>query len=68
MPDISMCADRHCPSRQTCYRYRAVPSERQSWFGQGHREAGWAKCGHFVPVTKTDIIRPVENEEVAPCQ
>jgi hypothetical protein len=32
MPDISMCANKNCPSRKTCYRYLAKPNEqRQSY-------------------------------------
>ena len=32
-PDITMCKGRMCPLKNTCYRYRAIPSEyRQSYF------------------------------------
>ena len=31
MPDISMCMNHTCPHRMECYRYRAVPSEYQSY-------------------------------------
>ena len=27
MPDISMCNNKDCKSRKTCYRYMAPPSE-----------------------------------------
>lgn len=32
MPDITMCANKDCPIKETCYRFKAIPSEfRQSW-------------------------------------
>jgi hypothetical protein len=38
MPDISMCLDKACPSRMTCYRYRAKPTEgRQAYAGFKHK-------------------------------
>lgn len=27
MPDISMCKNTHCPLKETCYRFKATPSE-----------------------------------------
>ena len=31
MPDITMCEGKDCVKRDTCFRYRARPSERQSY-------------------------------------
>ena len=31
MPDISMCANRDCPSRESCYRYAAEPDHIQAF-------------------------------------
>lgn len=31
MPDITMCSNSECPFRNHCYRFRAVPSEYQSY-------------------------------------
>lgn len=36
MADIAMCLDHECPSRVHCYRYRAKPSEWQSYAGFKH--------------------------------
>ena len=39
MPDITMCCDRNCPKRDSCYRYRAEPTpRRQSYFSDTPRE------------------------------
>jgi hypothetical protein len=33
MPDISMCKGTDCPLKETCYRYKATPSEfMQAYF------------------------------------
>jgi hypothetical protein len=32
MPDITMCNGNYCELAKTCYRYKAEPSERQSYF------------------------------------
>jgi len=33
MPDITMCAGRNCPLKETCYRYKAKPNMQwQSYF------------------------------------
>jgi hypothetical protein len=32
MPDITMCSGDGCPIKETCYRYKATPTEWQSYF------------------------------------
>ena len=32
MPDITMCSGEGCKSKETCYRYKAMPSPVQSYF------------------------------------
>ncbi len=46
MPDITMCQNEACTLKEVCYRYKATPSERQSYavFSGGE----W--CKHFWPV------------------
>lgn len=34
MPDITMCIALICPSKEKCYRYKAIPSRWQSYFAQ----------------------------------
>ena len=31
MPDISMCNNKECQSKDDCYRFTATPSEWQAW-------------------------------------
>lgn len=51
MPDISLCRDHDCPSRTYCYRYRAKPSEWQS-YGTFPRDEGWQRCLWFLPLPR----------------
>lgn len=47
MPDISMCADHRCPSREKCYRYTATPSEYMQAWGKFGRPDDAEKCDYF---------------------
>jgi hypothetical protein len=58
MPDISMCKSSWCPKRETCYRFRAVPSQRQSYISP--TEVG-DSCTHYAPIQKGDVLRPEEK-------
>ena len=44
-PDITMCKDEQCPLRWKCFRFMAIPSERQSYFAESPREV--ARCEYF---------------------
>lgn len=49
MPDISMCANKECPSRASCYRHQASgtrPSDYQSMM-DFKPEPGEDKCESF---------------------
>jgi hypothetical protein len=60
MPDISMCANKACPSRMSCYRYRAKPSgDRQSWIFYTP-EAGRDRCDRFA------VIYAPEGDHLTP--
>lgn len=61
MPDISMCRNFLCPSKDKCYRFRAVPSEfRQSYAGFKLEEKE-DKCSHFWEITKEDKLTPLKE-------
>jgi hypothetical protein len=50
MPDISMCSGAECPIKDTCYRFKATPSEwRQSYFTNPPiKEDG--TCDYFMEI------------------
>ena len=43
MPDITMCNDKKCKVRKTCYRFMAEPSEMQSYFSPRKSK----ECKHY---------------------
>ena len=50
MPDITMCTNRNCPIRRSCYRYVAIPTPKwQSYaaFAPYKDEAGLT-CKHYL--------------------
>jgi len=49
MPDITMCPGGDCPLKETCYRYKAEPSEYlQSYFMEApYKEED---CSHYWEV------------------
>lgn len=60
MPDISMCADDKCPSRESCYRFKATPSKfLQSW-GQFGRPDGDDKCSYYWPVESKSQLKRLD--------
>lgn len=60
MPDISMCAGGTCPSKDQCYRYRAVPNEyRQSYFMTPPLEDG--KCEYFWSIDGYTRLQPIKE-------
>lgn len=55
MPDLAMCRDHGCPSREQCYRYTATPSTQQV-YADFERDYDMVVCPEFVEVR-------VEKEE-----
>lgn len=47
MPDISMCLDHNCPSKNICYRYFAKPDEFQQSYNDFGRKRGQSKCDMY---------------------
>lgn len=58
MPDISMCDNKKCPSRKSCYRYMAIPNIYQCFasFSPGKKQ----KCEYYCKVRPTDRITEKE--------
>ena len=52
MADITMCTDSKCPKRNTCYRFKAKPSEfRQSYFADSPKKED-GSCDHYWETEK----------------
>lgn len=67
MPDISKCLDKTCPSRTTCYRYRAISSGRQSFAGFVH-DPKTGKCDLHWDVTgynNTQLLTVADADNIA---
>jgi hypothetical protein len=52
MVDISMCRDEQCLSRETCYRFMAVPSPGRQTYAAFDR-SGAAYCDHYWAMEPT---------------
>jgi len=62
MPDISMCKNKECPSREKCYRYMAIPSDIWQSYADFKVPARRKKCADFM-IIYDRRIRPVGVEE-----
>lgn len=63
MPDITMCRNKECISRESCYRFKAHPSDHQN-FGAFPLRPGEVKCSYFWPIEKpTDQKQPLQKKE-----
>lgn len=47
MPDITMCRGNACNQREECYRHKAEPSDRQSYFVETPRNFHNDTCVYF---------------------
>lgn len=62
MPDIAMCHGALCPSKDDCYRHRAVPNELwQSYSNFTPDERG--KCDYFSPIEDRRVKPPKESKQ-----
>ena len=59
MPDLAMCADYECPSRSTCYRYRAHPNAGRQAYADFSRNERDPKCGSYYPM---ELAKKPEQE------
>lgn len=56
MPDITMCRGEGCPMKDTCYRYRATPSEYvQAYFSTTPIIEN--DCEYYWPIQKGDRLK-----------
>lgn len=64
MPDITMCKNKLCPKRQSCYRYRATPDRLQSYSSfvpVMDEVSGTWECDYFSRVRREDKVQPIEE-------
>lgn len=47
MPDISMCLNKECPSRYTCFRFIARPSDYQ-YYSEFKVPGGKNRCDSYI--------------------
>lgn len=59
--DSTMCVGEDCPMRKDCYRYRAIPSVRQSFFTVPPYMG--KDCSYFWQLEKGHHIRCIEELE-----
>lgn len=52
MPDISMCLNKQCESRTTCYRFTAIPSEYRQSYSDLQPVDGEDKCGNYLQAAR----------------
>ncbi len=51
MPDITMCEGDGCETKNTCYRFTAIPSMRQSYFTESPIVNNG--CGYYINKNET---------------
>lgn len=62
MPDICMCEGKDCPKKETCYRFKAEPSEyRQAYFVHEPYDHEAEECEHYWPVRESEEKKAVES-------
>ena len=50
MDEFPMCTGLNCPSKESCYRYRARPKPVHQVWGDYHNLRTGDKCGYYWPV------------------
>jgi hypothetical protein len=54
MPDLTMCENKDCPLKETCYRYIAHPDIIQS-YGEFHPDSGSNTCEHYMQAEQITV-------------
>ena len=52
MPDITMCSGEKCPKKEKCYRFKATPDGRQSYFVTPPYDKKTKQCLEYWPIKK----------------
>lgn len=51
MPDIAMCRDVLCKSKETCYRFKAIPNKYRQAYLNTNREEDAVNCNMYWEIT-----------------
>ena len=54
MPDIAMCKDTRCKSKETCYRFKATPNKYRQAYINTNREEDAVNCNKYWEIIKED--------------
>ena len=52
MPDIALCKNTTCPSKEKCYRFTAKPNELRQAYGNFSPEGDEVNCSFFIDNNK----------------
>ena len=50
MPEITMCHGKDCPLKDLCYRFKAIPSQYQSYFIEIPYSNNSKNCECYWPI------------------
>jgi len=64
MPDISLCSNQFCPSKDKCYRFRAMPNTHRQSYASFKPEEGKKKCDHFMGILGSDDLQPIKDDKL----
>lgn len=54
MPDISMCNNILCKSKETCFRFKAKPNEFRQSYSNFTCEDEELNCSYYIKIDKTN--------------
>ena len=57
MADVTMCTNGDCLLKESCYRFRAIPSHMQSF---AHFDGG-ESCENYILIIPNDRLKKIDN-------
>lgn len=63
LTDITMCDDRECPLKDSCFRFRATPSQWQSFFVNSPNQYGNSECPQYLKADYQTITKMKFDQE-----
>ena len=68
MPDISMCDNTQCPSKEYCYRFTAIPSKFMQSYASFTLEDDEMSCSYFYHNGKCRYCNLENNNHKMGCE